>query len=145
MPRDLDCAAISVMLLPMIHGQLTPTLNDRIHDHLKNCPTCQQEFDELQGLKRQMTTLADQLPPAPDRLWSKLQLATGPESESATEPRSEPLALLSSCLGLLTAVGIPQWATQPVARSISLATEVRDELLTARIPDLSRLRLAGSD
>lgn len=145
MPRDLDCAAISVMLVPMLHGRLTPSLNARIDTHLEHCPTCKQEYEELQGMQRQMTSLIEQLPPAPDRLWSKLQLATGPESESATEPRSEPLALLSSCLGLLTAVGIPQWATQPVARSISLATEVRDELLTARIPDLSRLRLAGSD
>lgn len=141
MPRDLDCAAIHVLLLPMVHGQLTPALIARVQEHLAQCPACQQEFAELKALQLQVTTLMAHLPPAPDALWSRLQLSIKPESE----PSSEPWALLTSCLGLLTALGVPQWATQPVTRSVNLAREVRDDLLASRIPDLSRLGLAGDD
>ncbi len=145
MPRDLDCAAIHVLLLPMLHGQLTPSLETRVHDHLQNCPACRREYEELQSTQRQMTILIEQLPPAPDRLWGRLQLEIRLEREPEAAPKAEPLTLLSSCLNLLTAVGIPAWATEPITRSVGLADDVRHGLLTSRIHDLSHLGLAGND
>lgn len=126
MPHTLDCAAIHVLLLPMISGQLTPALNHRVHEHLSYCPACQGEFEEIRTVQRQLSALIEQLPPAPHALWSKIQLATMPEQEPATEP----LPLLSACLNLLTAMGVPEWATQPVTRSVNLAQALRvDPLL----------------
>lgn len=141
MPYDLDCAAIHVLLLPMIHSRLTPTLEARVHDHLQNCIACRQDYEELQALQQQTTRLIEQLPPAPDRLWSKLQLAMTPEPE----PKAETLSLLSSCLNFLSAAGIPPWATEPVSRSIDLAKDVRDGRIAARIHELSHLGMAGND
>lgn len=129
----MNCESLPLMLNAALDGELSPLERTTMQQHLQECPSCQHEWQELQGLHQELELAF----PAPD-VDSAVDLALDRIQQSHAKPqhvtvyeqphrrpnRNSVFAFIAVVFTLLVAVGtVTQWsnASPPVAE-ISLMT-----------------------
>ncbi len=124
---EMNCAAVHVLLLPAVQGRVRGELAEDLQNHLHACASCRTAYSELQELIDLVeAALADQ-PPAPDTLWNQIQGAMQADDEAST------VDLVASLLRLLNALGVPEWATDPLLGGLGLALRAKPAQLQAKL------------
>lgn len=129
----MNCESLPLMLNAALDGELSPLERTTMQQHLQECPSCQHEWQELQGLHQELELAfpAPEVDSAVDLALQRIQQSHAiPQQVTVYEQphrhtnRNSVFAFIAVVFTLLVAVGtVTQWsnASPPVAE-ISLMT-----------------------
>lgn len=71
-----NCSSIKESLSTVVDGCASSEVEKKIVDHLKQCPNCQQEFDDLKELKNNIASLSKITTNSDfdEKLWQRIKL-----------------------------------------------------------------------
>jgi hypothetical protein len=123
----MNCESLPLLMNAALDEELSPA---RMDQHLAQCSACREQWDDLQLVHHDLTSLLKSpvIEPAVERVMASIQTSTTPARPTLRRGGNSVLALLAAVIALLIAVGTTmRWSDANVAvAEISLATGTID-------------------